>query len=1245
MRPISFVITRYTSKTYHFPDMIKRVLLYVVVLFILLAVALSAGQQDGTDALLQEHSEEISSWLGAQEQEAVAWANNTANLSNDRIGQADKAYTILIHRGDSLLFWSNTKIIPAPRDLKNLTTKTGTTLIHLPLGWFLGNVSQQGSDTRSILIPIRYALNFNEPGHTVAFPANKNISENLLVSEEKTDWPITVNAKELCWLQADGPLQLGWLSWIKLGAWLLFFITLLGLLNQSAQWLNRRFGVLTGAIMLLAVIGGLLYYNLQTGWTTAQFGALPLFQQNFDSASLIGSSVGDWLIHVALLVFLMGVFHQSFIEKPLSHLPSGIRIGIAFLSNVLAMLSIPLCVLVAKQLIFRSRLGFDFDNILGIGTAGFLTLVGIIGLMVGLFLFGHRLMLTVRSLALSRTARSGAIAGAVAALALVSIPLGINPVYVALFALLYAAAMDLFVHWEGHGFGWVVVWVLLFSVFASTLLYQYNEQHDQNQRSNYAQALASARDTASAEYLLPKFLAAIQLDSSAISQTLKPWPFKANQSELITQLNAIALQSPYLFQHYRLKVAAFDNENQPILLGQTFGYQEVVNENWANAQALNDNGAIRYHTSADGTFRYILRFTLSRAADVTQRVQLFVFLDHAHPAPTLAYTQIFYNSPYKNLDHLSRYQFAVQKNGRILVEQGRGSLAALSTKLEKGETIELETTAPHRVDAVSKSADGQTIASVGRSLGGWLKQMYLFSILFTLTSLLLLALAFVNSWLNFLPEVYDFRLSAKGSLARRIHLWNVSLLAASFLVVGFLTYRHFTSTARETEQVAFDYRTEVLQNNQEAPFLSVVDSSSEKSRSATLTNSLQKITTSLGVDANFFSPDGELLFTTQKDLVSLGILPSKMNVAAQEILTKRNLPEVEEKEQVGGNEYLTKYRPCRDGRGELLGFLGVPHQPSQGTIGADVSDFIGMLASLYVFLLLIAYAITFVLARSIIRPLSLLSEKVQELKLEDKNAPLEYAGDAQDEISELIGQYNTMVQKLENSKVQLVRLEREGAWREMAKQIAHDIKNPLTTMKLSMQQLERVSSNPEQAAAYLRKVITRLIEQIDSLAQIASEFSMFANLEIRNKSSMVINEVVESVHDLFSEQNNVALELVLPKELYHILGDKNHLIRVFNNLVINAIQSIPSDRQGHVKVSLVRDGNMAVVQISDNGGGIPPEIGERVFEPNFTTKTSGSGLGLAICKKIIEAHDGNIRFETRENEGTDFFVEIPQIPS
>jgi signal transduction histidine kinase len=133
------------------------------------------------------------------------------------------------------------------------------------------------------------------------------------------------------------------------------------------------------------------------------------------------------------------------------------------------------------------------------------------------------------------------------------------------------------------------------------------------------------------------------------------------------------------------------------------------------------------------------------------------------------------------------------------------------------------------------------------------------------------------------------------------------------------------------------------------------------------------------------------------------------------------------------------------------------------------------------------------------------------------------------------------------------------------------------------------------------------------------------------------------VHDLFSEQKHVDLSLSLPEERFHILGDKNHLIRVFNNLVINAIQAIPSDRKGQIHVSLSQKGNYSIIQISDNGGGIPPEIRDRVFEPNFTTKTSGSGLGLAICKKIIEAHDGTIRFETRDNEGTDFFVEVPVV--
>jgi nitrogen fixation/metabolism regulation signal transduction histidine kinase len=290
--------------------------------------------------------------------------------------------------------------------------------------------------------------------------------------------------------------------------------------------------------------------------------------------------------------------------------------------------------------------------------------------------------------------------------------------------------------------------------------------------------------------------------------------------------------------------------------------------------------------------------------------------------------------------------------------------------------------------------------------------------------------------------------------------------------------------------------------------------------------------------------------------------------------------------------------------------------------------------------LLIAFGVTFLLARSITRPVSLLSEKVQELRLEDKNEPLAYAGDSEDEISQLIGQYNSMVRKLESSKTQLVKLEREGAWREMARQVAHDIKNPLTTMKLSMQQLERLSGNPEQAAAYLRKAITRLIEQIDSLAQIASEFSMFANLDIQKKTDMVINHVVESVYDLFSEQKDVDFKLNVPYERFHINGDKNHLIRVFNNLVINAIQAIPEGTRGKIDVAVREYKNRIFIRVSDNGVGISESGKEKIFVPNFTTKSTGTGLGLAMVKNIVSSSGGNVFFWSKEGKGASFYIEL-----
>ncbi|HMO39054.1 MAG TPA: ATP-binding protein [Saprospiraceae bacterium] len=310
---------------------------------------------------------------------------------------------------------------------------------------------------------------------------------------------------------------------------------------------------------------------------------------------------------------------------------------------------------------------------------------------------------------------------------------------------------------------------------------------------------------------------------------------------------------------------------------------------------------------------------------------------------------------------------------------------------------------------------------------------------------------------------------------------------------------------------------------------------------------------------------------------------------------------------------------------------------------AQIYLFVDQLIKVYVFLLLTTAVVTIAVANSITRPIVRLGEKLRNLQL-GRNEPIRWPN--RDEIGELIAEYNRMIAKLEESTEQLRQTERESAWREMAKQVAHEIKNPLTPMKLSLQHLLRTAqSNPQEALPMLQRATGTLIEQIDGLARIATEFSNFARMPRPENETFLLNDVVASVVALFAQENEsgAELHLQLPEQPLFVFADKGHLIRVFNNLIKNALQAVPDERQGYIQVALAANATHAVVQVSDNGAGIPPDMRERVFQPNFTTKNSGTGLGLAMSKSIVEAAGGRIWLEDNVPTGVSFFVELPLI--
>ncbi|MDQ3278136.1 MAG: HAMP domain-containing histidine kinase, partial [Bacteroidota bacterium] len=241
-----------------------------------------------------------------------------------------------------------------------------------------------------------------------------------------------------------------------------------------------------------------------------------------------------------------------------------------------------------------------------------------------------------------------------------------------------------------------------------------------------------------------------------------------------------------------------------------------------------------------------------------------------------------------------------------------------------------------------------------------------------------------------------------------------------------------------------------------------------------------------------------------------------------------------------------------------------------------------------------------------------------------------------------VKQYNKMVRQLEQSASALAKSEREGAWREMARQVAHEIKNPLTPMKLSIQYLQRaIQQDQPNVQELTTNVASTLIEQIDHLSKIAADFSQFANIGTKRLEQIDLHNVISSLLDLFSTNPKVAVTWKPVQQDALMEADKTHMNRLFTNLLTNAVDACSERQQCVVVITERITGNDLLVSVSDNGDGIPADMQSKIFTPNFTTKTSGTGLGLAMCKGIVEQAGGDIWFETSEGAGTTFFVQLP----
>ena len=345
-------------------------------------------------------------------------------------------------------------------------------------------------------------------------------------------------------------------------------------------------------------------------------------------------------------------------------------------------------------------------------------------------------------------------------------------------------------------------------------------------------------------------------------------------------------------------------------------------------------------------------------------------------------------------------------------------------------------------------------------------------------------------------------------------------------------------------------------------------------------------------------------------------------------------------EHIGDLNYLAAYTEFYNGNYVQIGYISVPLYISSDAVEEEVDNFLSKLLPPNIIVLLLAFILNFFITRSLTQPLSVLSEKMRNFRIGQHGNRLLY--DKQDEVGQLVKRYNEMVEELEHSSERLARSEREGAWRTMARQIAHEINNPLTPMKLTIQQLQRAkrAGNEKRFDEYFDRSTALLIEQIDHLSHIAQSFSQFAKMpEVEVKKVDVATRLCSCIALFRQNKEQVPIRYIGAQNSVFALTDPEQINQVFNNIIKNALQAIADKQDGDVIVILTETTDKVEVSVSDNGCGIPQDIQEKIFRPNFTTKNTGMGLGLAISKNIIEGSDGRISFTTSD-KGTTFLIEL-----
>ncbi len=731
------------------------------------------------------------------------------------------------------------------------------------------------------------------------------------------------------------------------------------------------------------------------------------------------------------------------------------------------------------------------------------------------------------------------------------------------------------------------------------------------------------------EFFLGEIFTRIQNDLFIQSRISDPL---FSKDPIETKIRRIYLDN--YFDQFEVQVSIFSSSGQQVLGPADAANLEDLKQDFVKSDyltAVKDLYFIRGSESNAGN-RFIAFIPLSK--DDSALGTIYLELRQLRVQPSSVYPKLLLDKEYSDKLDPIRYDYAVFRQEDLIRNAGTFNYLGLEIEtLRKNEEIYEEGVhfGKYHHLGVENGEDFILISSPNIAFSHFFGNISLFFVAFVF-------LTFLTILLNTLFKGYrNFEFNYSTTLQLYLNFaFFFPIIIISIITIGLLANSYRDDLDRQYIQKATLIRGNLVSflNNQ----------SPDEVDSDLLNEEVNALANTTASDIHLYNTSGALESTNRPNIFDKKILSPLINPKAIAEIEEFGQSQYLADEQIGRLRYKAVYLSVPSAvNQENLAILSVPFFESETELNTLIADVLSNIFNAFVVIFILFLIVSYFVSSNLTFPFKLLTQKLKATNLEN-NEPM-YWG-SKDEIGLLVNEYNNMLYKLETSKKVLASTEKESAWREMAKQVAHEIKNPLTPMKLTLQHLLRLEDAGRlDDADRLKKSLETLIHQVDALSGIASSFSTFAKMPLPKNELMNFKTVVNKVLNLFKNDQRVLLHFQDDSyaEEITILGDDKLFGRVISNLIINGIQAVEDDKTPEIRIWLWRTDQAVFLEITDNGKGISPDLKDKIFIPNFSTKSTGSGLGLAIAKSGVETAGGKIWFETKIGVGTTFYLTFPLV--